>query len=336
MKKKILLIPLIILSFILGRISVPEDDPTLIDVIEQKETDVIEDQFPELSFDISYFNNSDVRSGSAEHYKEYEQGDIRRHSRAYLENKAVYQSYPTKEIILTEYDSSKRKLEIKPFNEALDELKNNCGDLTSKVSLAEENYRQYGIWTTHYLPAWQIYKVESFDVDGDDVEEMIIHKNINCRATGGSFDADIIKNGEIVFSTTGHNSAIIPADTNNGFYVEQSDTVGCCATGFLRTRFVFENDEFVPIYGQEVKYLKVKESSENIAVAIVRELSEVKEWLDLFPNNKSALGGAPIIEVDHMNESLYVVHVYELLPSHTATMNWYHVNVETREAEPQF
>lgn len=256
--KKIFYLFLLLLAFFIGRISNLSEKSSLGEIETQSKYDN-NDLFPEIFLDLLYFNNDDVRSGSAEHYKEYDDGDIRQHSRVYLENKTVYQSYPTKEITLTDYDNSTRQLETKPFNEALDELKNDCGDLISKVSLAEQNYRQYGSWTTHFLPTYEVYKVENFDVDGDDAEETIIHKNINCRATGGSFNADIIKNGEIIFSTTGHNSAIIPADTSNGFYVEQSDTVGCCATGFLRTRFVFENGEFIPIYEQEVKYLKVKE-----------------------------------------------------------------------------
>ncbi|GAB4028015.1 MAG: hypothetical protein Fur0011_7190 [Candidatus Microgenomates bacterium] len=260
MKKIIITILLVTIGFLFGRLSAAPISDNLT-TNETKTTDQADDQFPELSFDISYFNNSDVRSGSAEHYKEFDEGDIRQYSRVYLDNKTVYQSYPTKEISLTEYDSTRRKIEVKPFNKALEELKNDCGDLTSKVTLAEKNYRQYGSWTTYFLPTYEIYKVESFDVDGDDENETIIHKNINCRATGGSVNADIIKNGEIIFSTTGHNSEIIPADTNNGFYVEQSDTVGCCATGFLRTRFVIQEGEFVPVYEQEVKYLKVKEGT---------------------------------------------------------------------------
>lgn len=249
------------LSFMLGRYSASKEELLQSNNSSSLEEVVVDNAiFPDLSFNISYFSKSDVRSGSAEHYKEYPDGDIRQYSRVYLENKTVYQSYPTKEIKLTDYDNSNRQLEAKPFNEVLDELKNDCGDLTSKITLAENNYSQYGVWTTHFLPTYEIYKIENFDVDGDDVEETIIHKNINCRATGGSFNADIIKNGEIIFSTTGHNSAIVPADTNNGFYVEQSDAVGCCAAGYLRTRFVFENDKFIPIYEQDVKYLKVKEN----------------------------------------------------------------------------
>lgn len=101
-----------------------------------------------------------------------------------------------------------------------------------------------------------------------------------------------------------------------------------------------DDDMLAPINEQEVNYLKIEENNEGVAVSVVRELPEVKKWLSLFTNNKSALGGTPIIEVDHMKDQLYVVHVYELIndlrSSHTATLNWYEVNAETKKAKPQF
>lgn len=82
--------------------------------------------------------------------------------------------------------------------------------------------------------------------------------------------------------------------------------------------------------------------SEQDAVNSVKNLPEVKSWLALFnqPGGKSSIGGAPIIEVDHQDSSIYVVHVYEWVnqgaDSHTATQGWYDVNKVTGEIKSEF
>lgn len=74
------------------------------------------------------------------------------------------------------------------------------------------------------------------------------------------------------------------------------------------------------------------DSGEEKALSIVKNLSEVKAWLNLFsgPGNTSPkTGGRPIIEIDSIKDKVYTVHVYESMKTHNATFNWYYVNVET-------
>jgi len=197
--------------------------------------------------------------------KEFEEGDIRQFSQLALNNTAVYQSYPTAEITLTDYDNSVRNLEALPLEDALSLLKKDC-DMDWPVQTARENYQEHGSFTTYTLPDQEIYKIDYFDVDGDNKDEAIVHKNYNCRADGGSTSADIVKDNKIIFSANGDDATIIPADTNNGFYVEQrlfDDSARCCSTGVLRTRFVLEDNQFVPIYEQKVKFMQVKEPEGN-------------------------------------------------------------------------
>jgi len=95
--------------------------------------------------------------------------------------------------------------------------------------------------------------------------------------------------------------------------------------------------ENIPIHDQEVNSFNKKQNNENIAISAVRELPDVEKWLDLFSeDSKSDNVGIPIIEVDHITGLLYVVHAYELRSDHIATFNWYEVNVETKEVNPEF
>lgn len=64
------------------------------------------------------------------------------------------------------------------------------------------------------------------------------------------------------------------------------------------------------------------------AVASVKNLPEVQDYLKFVPNGK--------IEVDNEDESGYNVHVYEIKDGHTATFNWYSVSVKDGNVKPQF
>lgn len=268
MKRKIvLIISLIFLSFLLGRFTAPKTQ----EVLNQTETantevasETTEDSFQPLPLNVTYFNYDDIRWGSADHYKEFEEGDIRQFSQLALNNTAVYQSYPTTEITLSDYDSSVRGLKALPLEEALSLLKKDC-DMDWPVQTARENYQKHGSFTTYTLPDQEIYKIDYFDIDGDNKDEAIVHKNYNCRADGGSTSTDIVKDNKIIFSADGDDATILPADTNNGFYVEQrlsDNSARCCSTGVLRTRFVLKDNKFVPIYEQEIKFMQVQEPKE--------------------------------------------------------------------------
>ncbi|AKM79499.1 MAG: hypothetical protein UX85_C0005G0052 [Candidatus Beckwithbacteria bacterium GW2011_GWB1_47_15] len=75
------------------------------------------------------------------------------------------------------------------------------------------------------------------------------------------------------------------------------------------------------------------------AVSLVKDIPEVQEWLNLFtgPDGTSAsTDGRPIIEVDGVDGNIYTVHAYEWVSDHTATFNWYYVDLETGEVKDFF
>lgn len=79
--------------------------------------------------------------------------------------------------------------------------------------------------------------------------------------------------------------------------------------------------------------------SEDEAVKLVRELPEVQEWLGYFTNEDGTspeTEGYPIIEIDSIEENEYLVHVYEMMPTHQATFDWYYVNMNSGEIHSMY
>ncbi|MBU0667519.1 hypothetical protein KJ835_00195 [Patescibacteria group bacterium] len=75
------------------------------------------------------------------------------------------------------------------------------------------------------------------------------------------------------------------------------------------------------------------------AIAIVKALPEVQEWLGLFSETdgtSKATGGKPVFTVENADGNMYTVHAYEAVRDHSATFNWYDVDVDTGEAKSMF
>jgi hypothetical protein len=81
--------------------------------------------------------------------------------------------------------------------------------------------------------------------------------------------------------------------------------------------------------------LKIKRKiSAEQAVALVKKRSDVKKFLALFPNGKSKkTQGFPVVEAEELDNN-WNVHVYEQMPDHTATMNWFEVDSQTGAIKP--
>lgn len=231
-----------------------------------------QNEFGILDLPLEYFYYKDVVWGSLKENSRSNNETISEYSQVALNSKAVYQSYPTTDVTIKNFFNDKRSLKIKSINEILEEIEN-MPEFSEEereptislkgylIQLAKENYKEYGTLATNYLPNYHIIAVKSFDIDNDNRPETIVVYNYTKRVDAGSYHSDIIKDNHIIFSVQEDNSSIIPADTANGFYIEwRSGKIfgaRCCPEGFVRTRFVFKNGEFVPIYEQEVKYLKV-------------------------------------------------------------------------------
>lgn len=79
------------------------------------------------------------------------------------------------------------------------------------------------------------------------------------------------------------------------------------------------------------------ELSAKQAEDLVRSRKEIKEWLALFAKAKKdhRKVGTPQIEVERDGAN-WMVHVYEQMPDHTATVNWYTVDPKTSKISTMF
>lgn len=78
--------------------------------------------------------------------------------------------------------------------------------------------------------------------------------------------------------------------------------------------------------------------TEKQALALIQGRPDVK---DFFTNVTKSKIAKPVIEIDRTEGNCYVIHVYELVPdgpdsSHTATMNWYKVDFNTKKVTSEF
>jgi hypothetical protein len=124
-----------------------------------------------------------------------------------------------------------------------------------------------GSMTSWYLPQ-DIVSIKQFDVEGDGTKETIVYL---CNANSGDgsdcpHKIEIIKGNKIVFtisdSSIWGDIDLAPSDTGNGFYIHSFNNAlrscNACSIGYLKTRFVYENGVFKPIYEQTVYYLNVQ------------------------------------------------------------------------------
>ena len=110
---------------------------------------------------------------------------------------------------------------------------------------------------------------------------------------------------------------------------EKEPTEVCSDNNVMRVgniRIEYEADGLVePVIEKQTGSSKI---TSDQALAAVKNLSEVKEYLKRVPNGK--------VEVDNESEGEYNVHVYEIKNGHTATFNWYNVDPKTGKAQAQF
>jgi len=257
----IVIAPLLVIYLVKERKSSKEPEIENIEQVENEEPPKYDpyNGYELLDLPLEYFSKEDIMWGSVIPGKTGE--TIVEYREVALGGKAIYQSYPTTKITIEKYSSETRPLQIKPLSDIKAEMKNQFPPDSLWIQKADDNYKEYGDLATHYFPNFHISLSDQFDVDDDDIKEKIISYNFVGRADGGSYQTDIIKGNNIIFSVNEDNSSIVPADTSNGFYVEWRSpkqwAPRCCEPGSIRTRFIFKDGNFIPLYEQEVGYMFV-------------------------------------------------------------------------------
>jgi hypothetical protein len=75
------------------------------------------------------------------------------------------------------------------------------------------------------------------------------------------------------------------------------------------------------------------------AIQAVIDLPETRAWLALFcgPDGTGpAIGGRPSFTVDRREGGRWIVHAFESTSTHTATFNWYAVDLTNGTVQPEF
>jgi hypothetical protein len=220
--------------------------------------DAPEENFAEIKLPISYFSENNLRHGHSDGKSEWVDASF---------EEMTYQSYPTTNITLSNDAYSNDIIDLdhrKSLNEIIKENQT-CGENKDQdcgyVDQIVENYNEYEDFSPYYLPSSTII-VKEFDVDADGNNEKIIY---GCGLGGNHcpHKVDVIKNNKIIFSVNGVNIADIkPVETGNGFYLNwhDDDDLGggyCCPSGYVRTKFVYQDNRFIPILEQKVNYVKI-------------------------------------------------------------------------------
>ncbi len=91
--------------------------------------------------------------------------------------------------------------------------------------------------------------------------------------------------------------------------------------------------------GRKSAAKKHKALTEKDALAAIENLSEVREFRQGVLATKGK--ATPVVEVDRKEGNEYIIHVYEIVPddaetSHTATFNWYYVNIKSGKIRKDF
>lgn len=220
---------------------------------------------PTFNLPLRYFTDNSVIYGTINSVSSLDNIDTWEY--ATIGGKDAYQSFPTETITLNSDDFSNDIKELPPIkSEAqMDRFLGGKGDSPLR-SFYENQKNEYGNLVNRFLPLMKsISSIKTFDVDNDKKDEKIISL---CGVWGNHCPHEIIivKNRKIIFSSNaglGYKS-IKKSDTNNGFYInwipakDKWDKGLCCPLGHMKTRFVYKNGKFKPIYEQKVLYFNVK------------------------------------------------------------------------------
>ncbi len=174
-----------------------------------------------------------------------------------------YRSFPTTTITLQQSDFINEKDSLPPLKtaeEIFTEIKESSGGEIPYKDIIQREIKEYGDLALRFFPD-EMIDVEKFDVDMDGKSEIIV----SAGSLGENHFPDriiIIKNNKIIFAVSPGmpNLRIERSETGNGFYIRWVPSEGkwgrglCCPLGYMRTRFVYENGKFKPVYEQEVLY----------------------------------------------------------------------------------
>jgi len=217
-------------------------------------------QMPMLNLSLKYFSNDDFEGMSGGNSNDPKTWDYA------IVNIDGSRSAPTTKITLSRdiYNSTVRNLPpVIPYKPVTDDPEGVWDQLHKKT------LQEYGSIVDRFWSGGESIYLKHFDVDGDKKDETIVY----ACGIGANHCPDqifVIKNDKIIFSAqsgwTGLDLA--KSDSGDGFYIHwvpsenvantKWDTGLANMPGYMNTRFVLADNQFVPIYEQEVMYFEAK------------------------------------------------------------------------------
>lgn len=208
-----------------------------------------EKEFPPLNLPAEYFEPSEVSIGAGMYNV--------------IPGEHAYRSYPSTVISLDTRLYSTIPTALPPIKSDK-EIHTSDPDTDFMGNAKEQSIKKYGDLARRYAgnptEGSYIYDVAYADLDKDGNKEQIVNwTEMGANVLGGK--TIVIKNNKEIFSTNQSTFSILrPATDSNGFYLEWDDNHKM-RDGCVVTRFVFENNEFKPIYEQKIRYIRVHSSN---------------------------------------------------------------------------
>lgn len=220
-----------------------------------------EDTLPFLPFPVSIFEKNNIGMGSASASGGYEW--------AVIPGEADTITEPTTTITLSPKSYSNETTVLPPIvqDSVLFKQKNSVGGIPFE-DVMHEQISKYGDLARRFIVPDEknitctagnefISSITEADVDKDGKNEQIIGL-YTVGANPWVTRALIVKDNKVVF-TAGCDSKfpdIIPSKSGNGFTLEWGDNFKK-RIGYVKTRFIWQDGKFSPIFEQTIRYVKV-------------------------------------------------------------------------------
>lgn len=262
MKKTLIILPLFIFSiFVSYNVGVKKatksneefrkqiEESGLDRKVNNETSDDDEDKFPPLNMPLEYF---DAKERNPPRYtqKDYD----------LILDTPSYRSYPTTTISLKPEMYSSTATAPPPIKSD-SEIHTSNPDLDFRGGAKQNNIAKYGDLARRFVgEAGELDVIDDVryaDVDNDGSKETLLSLSITGANILDQWDV-VVKGSKVIFSTQqGSFSTLTPAKNGNGFFLQWIDDPWS-RDGHTTTRFIFDDERFIPVYEQQTKYVRIK------------------------------------------------------------------------------
>lgn len=209
-----------------------------------------EKQFPALEMPAEYFDTNEISMGA---------NMLRDTSYSVLNEVQGYRSYPSTNITFKKYSNTPEPL---PPIKSDDEIHTPNPEDDFMGLNKERNVDKYGDLARRFVgkagEGWLIDDIITIDLENDGKKE----KLITMIEMGANIIAGrniIVKDDKIIFATDPDTfSQIVIANNKKGFFVQWDDNFKR-RDGYMVTRFIHDGEKYIPVYEQQIRYVRIIE-----------------------------------------------------------------------------